>query len=71
MLLSFLKREGTMNVFHYSFQGVTAFRLERSKAFLTVQRYNRSALQPFTAPDRLHERFVNVCENLMSAFDRL
>jgi hypothetical protein len=42
VILSFLKREcqRTVNVFHYSFLGVS----------------DRSALQPFSVPDRLHER---------------
>jgi hypothetical protein len=51
-----------MNVLHYSFQGVTASQLERSWAFLTVQRYNRS---PFlTVCPNIPERSVSVSDRL-------
>jgi hypothetical protein len=36
VILSFLKRERTVNVFGYSSQSVTLLRLESSWAFLTV-----------------------------------
>jgi hypothetical protein len=39
-----------------------------ARTFLGVS--DRSALQLFTIPDRLHERSVNVCESSMNVFNR-
>ena len=47
------ERDGTVNVFHYSFQNVSTFRLERFQAFLIVQRYSRSLFLTMCVFDRL------------------
>jgi hypothetical protein len=56
VFLSFLERERdrTVTVFDYSFQSVTAFRLDRSYVFLTVHRSSA---------------FLTVPERFMSGFD--
>ena len=62
VILSFLERDRTVNIFHYSLQGVTAF--------LSDQRYKRS---PFliVCCKRFAQTFVNFPERFMSVFDRL
>ena len=75
MFLSFWKVSlRTVTVFDYSFQSVTAFRLEISQAFLTIHRS-----WPFTVPDRYHDRswpflsvswpFLSVINRFLSVFD--
>ncbi len=52
-------RDRTVNVYHYSFQGVTAYRLERSYTFLTVWEFSMSVfacLRPPLWPETVMKR---------------